>query len=493
MNATTTLELTNIGPIEKLSLPIPVGGGIVVLTGANDLGKSETIDAVAAAVTGKGKLEARRGTVGGTLSGFGVNIRVGAKTTRTGQPVVTSLEGRFSIEDLIDPKIKDPVAADAKRIKALVQIAGAKADPSLFYDLLGGREQLEKFVIREALEGDDVVVMADRIKRALESEARKQESQAEHAEGHARGAADSCRDVDTEGNWDSAALQRDLETAIRNESSLKAQAEAATKAAKARQNAEDALSDAEAAWTGGTAEHAAKLLATCQNSHDEALADVRDLESKLMAARAKAESLRGTVAQAKQNLASAEQHEATIAKWREQLAADQPTAPTADELSDASAAVTQARNAVEQGVTVRKARESKIEAEKQLAAASLHRKTADRLRNAAKGTDGVLSGLVAKLGTPFRIEMGRLMLDDDKGNPKTYAERSHGTRSKVALDVAIEAVGEHGVIPLSQEYWEGIQPSKRLELARHVAGRGVLVITAEATDDEEITPVVVGT
>ena len=78
-------------------------------------------------------------------------------------------------------------------------------------------------------------------------------------------------------------------------------------------------------------------------------------------------------------------------------------------------------------------------------------------------------------------------MDDANGQPKTFAERSHGTRSKAALDIAIEAVGPGGVIKLAQEFWEGIAPAKRLELAEHVRGRNVLVITAEATDDEENT------
>ena len=49
------VKIKNIGPISTLSMPVPEGGGVVVLKGRNGSGKSTALDAISAAVSGKGK------------------------------------------------------------------------------------------------------------------------------------------------------------------------------------------------------------------------------------------------------------------------------------------------------------------------------------------------------------------------------------------------------------------------------------------------------
>lgn len=493
-----TIELTNCGPIARLSIPCPPGGGIVELCGDNDIGKSETIAAVESALTGRGQIDVRRGSVSGEVEAFGVKVKIGKRTTRTGEAVVESLEGRFSIEDLIEPKIKDPLAADAKRIKTLIQTNGKKADATLFHELFGNSEEFDATVSASAVDTDDVVVMAERIKRDCEAAARKLEDQAKHAEGHASGALGQTVGVDLNGEADAELLQKALEEAIKEKSRLDERELAANRAARALKAAQEAIEDAAANYSGPGVATAMEAEAAAKSAEELVRAEVTQLRKQLAeiqslvsASESRWEMARREYAHAIELRKAAESHEESVAKLRSQLAATIPESPSLSAVEEAERRVTAARQAVEQGAMIRRAIAAKVEADRHAATATELRQKANRLREAGRGTDDVLSSLVAGCGTSLRVEAGRLMVDTPMG-PKTFAELSHGTRSRMALDIAIEAVGPRGVICLKQEFWEGVAPHYRKELAAHVAGRGVLVLTARATDDREIVANVVG-
>lgn len=478
--------LENVGPVKRLSLEIPEPGGLCVLRGRNGAGKSKTLEAVETALTGRGKIEVRDGELRGEVDAFGVKLTVGRSTRRTGELLVESLDGRLSLSDLIDPGIKSPDAADARRIKALVQLACVQPSAELFYGLVGGREQFEQLVGTGALASDDLVTMAERVKRDLEAKARTEESQAEHAEGRARGAREAAAGVDVAAESDSSALQIELEAAIRAESAVKAQADAANKAAAAARLAKDQLEDAEAQYEGIDAGTARDMEGVARQNAEQAEARVRDAEEALRVAREWHEATRVAYANAITHRKNAEQHEAMIGQWRQQVSAMVPTAPSPDQLGEAAQQVATARQAVEQGALVRKARQHLIEADKHAQDAAVHRKQSDRLRAAAHGTDEVLSGVIAKSGSPLRVEHGRLVLNTRRGSTY-YHDLSAGERSRIAIDIGIEAVGRCGVLTLSQEIYEGLDPINREALAAHAVERSVVILTAEASDDEEIT------
>lgn len=486
------IKISNIGPVEHISIPVPAGGGVVVLRARNGKGKTRTLEAVESAISGRGKLEVRDGALSGSVDAFGVTIKVGRKATRSGELEVVSLEGRLSIAELVDPGLKSHDAADAKRIKALVQLANVQPSAALFYPLVGGRDEFDRHVGTAAASSDDLVQMADRIKRDLEAAARREESQAENFEGRARGCRESAAGVDVSGESDGSALSAKLEVAIREESRLKAETEAARKAKSLAQEARAQLEDAEAAYAG-------KSLADCVTAEANALtvkdADevaLREAEAALRRAQTQFETSRVAYGNAITARKQAEQHESMMAQWREQVQVATPTPPSAEALAAATAAVTTARTAVEQAGVVRRAKEQLATADKHADEAQAHRQAANRLRDAAKGTDEVLSEVVGKSGTKLRVEQGRLVLDTKRG-ATYFGELSHGERWKLALDIAIDAVGEHGVLTIPQEAYESLDPSNRQLIADHVAGTGVVIITAEASDDEAIRAEVYGT
>lgn len=481
----TALAIENLGPVVQATIPVPESGGVVVLKGRNGVGKSRTLDAVENLISGRGKPSVRDGSLSGSVSGFGVTLKVARSVRRTGELEIQSLDGKLSVSDLVDPQLKSPDAADARRIKALIQVAGVKPSPELFHELFGGRDEFEKVVSSSAVEADDLVVMADRIKRDAETAARKAESEADHAEGRAKGAREAAGSVDVGELHDSETLSAEMETAIAAKSKIEEQV-------KAHQTAMDAAELARHRLEKANSEYQGLSLSACKEAEEIAAngvavanETVRKLEEALAQARAEAEQARNKQGAAITARKQAERHEQTIALWREQIEATIPPKPTDDQVNSAAARYREAREAVERGAVIRAALEKHKEAEQHASAALAHRKRATQLRNVAKGTDEVLSSVVAKAGTPLRVEAGRLVLSTKRGDTY-FSELSHGERWKIALDVAIQAVGKGGVIVLQQEAWEGLDPMARQTVVDHVKGSEVVILTAECSADDEV-------
>lgn len=488
----STIEITDIGAVEQVTIPCPADGGFVVLKADNGKGKSTTLQAIESALTGRGSLSVRDRALKGQVEAFGVTVTVGKSTRHKGELTVTSLDGKLSIGELIDPGLKSPLAADAKRIKALLALVGAEADAQHFYRLFGGKEEFERTVSAATAKCDDLVTMAEKIKRDAEAKARTEEDSAEKAEGRATGSKNAAGDIDQSAECDASKLQAKLESAVRYESSLQAKADASFDAETMRRKAKEQLATAESLHGADTVtqatkaeseasaeiEDAARLVATREQSLQEA-------KDALASARSVHEAAIKKMDAAAAARKSAERHAATLQQWRDQLAAAVPDAPSQDELDAAADAVTLARKALEQGAVVRRAKEHLAEHAKALADASAHRKRAAALREAAKGTDEVLSELVGRLGTPLRVEAGRLVTDTSRGDTY-FHELSDGERAKMSLNIGIDAAGPQAVIVFPQQQFEGLSPKNRKALADHARSRGAVVITALATDDDEI-------
>ena len=80
----------------------------------------------------------------------------------------------------------------------------------------------------------------------------------------------------------------------------------------------------------------------------------------------------------------------------------------------------------------------------------------------------------------------RLVLDTRRG-ATYFADLSHGERWKLAIDIALDALGDRGVLVIPQESWEGCDNVARGEIAMHARTRGVVVLTAACSTDERIT------
>ena len=486
------VEIENIGPVTHASIPVPESGGVVVLRGRNGAGKTRTLDAVENLISGRGKPSVRDGALSGSVNGFGVTLNIARSARRSGELEVTSLDGRLSVAELVDPGLKSPDAADAKRIKALIAVAGIKPSADMFYGLFGGRDQFEAIASSAAVESSDLVAMADRIKRDCESEARKAESEADHEEGRARGAMEAAGDV-ADGEDDSETLQSALESAIASKSKIQQQVEASRAAKDAAELAQHRI-DKSVEAAGGVS------LGECRQLEGQARSSRNEAEMALVAAKKALENAQKAFDDARMTFESAEaklqlredatqaalRHESTIQQWREQVEADIPPMPDPEEVKAAIDAVAKARAAVERGAVIRAAKAKRAEAEKHAQKALAARKWAAELRQLGKGTDDVLSDAVSKAGSPLKVQAGRLVLSTKRGDTY-FAELSHGERWRIALDVAIQAVGKGGVIVLQQEAWEGLDPIAREAIVDQVKGSEVVILTAECSAQEGVT------
>jgi hypothetical protein len=205
--------LKNVGPIEKLEFNFGEPG-ITVLVAPNGSGKSLALHAVQAAAAGKGKVPLRDHARKGLVQAFGAKITIGGTCRHTGEFESENLEGRFDIGGLIDPKIKNPEAADAARIKALVSLTGIEADPELF-KVHEAFEDWGTIVTEGSLETDDLVEMARRIKRDYDKAGKGCANDAERSDAKAV-ALQPAEDIDLTATSD-AELLSEFTYAVRDE------------------------------------------------------------------------------------------------------------------------------------------------------------------------------------------------------------------------------------------------------------------------------------
>lgn len=481
----STIELNDIGPVEHLSIPIPEHGGIVVLRGANGCGKSSTLKAIDRLATGKEtKLTPRDGTSRGEMSGLGVTVRVARSVTRAGELECESLDGRLSVAELVDPRLKGPEENDARRIRALVQLAGVKPDVSFFRGLLADGATFDEVVKSKNLETDDILVLADRIKRAFDEAARGAEGQANVEQSKAAACKESARDVNTKVETDDDKLQGFLEDAIRRDTSLKSKRDQAAirngEILRARQKIVEATSTKDGQQVVSL-EEAQQRETYAHNDWSDALEAEEKALAALESARANLKRAGERWQDAKRELGSVERFHETIEELEKVVAAGEMESPNEAEMSEASDAVWNCRASIELGVLARRALEKLGLAAKHTEAESAALKKAESLREAAKRIDDVLSDQIAKLGVALQVKNARLVLTTKRG-VTLYADLSEGERWKIALDIAIEAVGHGGLLTIPQEAFESLDPTNRSAIAEHVRGRGVVILTAESTD-----------
>jgi hypothetical protein len=485
----STIEIENIGPVERLVIPVPEEGGLVVLSGRNGVGKSNSLEAVESLANGKGKLSVRDGALKGSVSGLGATITVGRSTRRLGELEVETLEGKLSIAELVDPGLKSDDAADAKRIKALVSLTGSEPSISEFYKLLGGKDRFEDIVSPTAADAEDWITMADRIKRDIEKQARKEEDAAEYQEGKARGLCDVAEQAD-EVIEDSHALQKELMEAAQILSTLqerKAQAEKAADNSRAAQERIKRLAE-------GLDDRICMLRDKKLQSEQECEVlnrevgvmeqQIAELQSHLRLAKQRLSEEANVLKDVTSRLEEALNDQVEVEELTK-VASVVPQRIEAEEVEQAQDRVRVIQARIEAAAIARKAASKMEEARRIKHKAAEHRKTAIELRNAARATDDVLSELVGRTCNILRVEHGRLVLDTNRG-ATYFSDLSHGERWKLAIDIAVDQLGSQGIVVLPQEAFEGLDPIARSVIHEHAKLRKVLVLTAENSASSQI-------
>ena len=500
-----SIEINDIGPIQHLTIPLPTPG-VYVLKGTHGLGKSTALETVSAALGEKSTdLSIRDGAKrGGMVFGDATLAVTKSRTALRGELEVLGIQGRLDINDLVDPGIIDQEKADAKRVKTLVGISGVKPNPELFYEIAGGAEAYKALGVDDKT--DDPLLLAARIKRAIEAQARLKETAAEKARADATASRVAAEGIDTEAESDEQTLADAQEKAGAVVATMKAHNNAAAIAKAAAENAAKQLAEMEA--SAEDSEELGELLSdarVCQQAAIDGIISrnekIAEFEREISAIQQQIEMI-GREQEAIQIDRDRFQREAVAlearieaaahaAEQRQRLAdnaaASVPTPHTPEAIAAAEEAAAAARVAVQAGSVVRHALAKLAEAEGHAAKAKTEAKAASRLRAAALAVDEKLSDLLPA-DCPLRVEKGRLVIRTDRSESELFSELSHGEKWQTAIKVAAATLPpDRGLLTLAQEAWEGQSPAQRLAIHAAAVEANIVILTAQVTDDAELT------
>lgn len=486
----STLTIENIACIKELTIEIPEdSGGVLVLRGDNRKGKSTVLRILRGLLSGSGKLPVTDGEKRGTVDGLGRHISAATQTKYSGSCDTPSLEGKFDFSDLVRPMAKDPEARDRIRIKALLGLTGAKADPSLFYEIAGSKEELEQIVPPASLNGDDLVDLGGKVKRAFDSRAREAEAECDRETGYVKSLTDSAGEIPKK-MPDIEKLRADAIKASSALAGLEAKKKSADEAETAIKTAGQQLAEAKATYTGPSVEEAkevSRLANQEQERENQIVADINrqiaDMQHALALAVVEAKAAKDVATSAKESLKTAESHAATIASLESALSQAGPQDVPSDfdimlAKQEAESAMTAHAQAQAMEASAAKITQAKVHQER----ASAARHEAERLRDAAKSVDDCLTKALPT--GALRAEAGRIVHDTDRGIGKLYDESSDGERWKDALPYGIRAVGEGGILAVVQDAWQDLGPGNRIQVAEQARDAKVWIITAEVAEGE---------
>lgn len=492
--ADDVLTIENVGAIKSVSVKVPKTGGLIVFRGRNGAGKTTAINAVEAAIGSGPRLRKRDGALGsGSVeTPWGVSIRIGQSARKSGELEVAVLDDEFSIVDLVDPKEKDPVAADRRSIKALLRVSGAKADFDTFVPLFDSEEEFREIVDVESIKTDDPVQMAGTVKRNIEGICRLYEKRQESVDAKLLAISESLAGIDFSQQFDIEKLKNEHEASVRRLASAE-QSRLHYHTAQSslceidfslsRINAEDIEQSLKSAWSND--EDAVIAVQASRDALDAVDVELEEIRRRRVDALHQLELDEERASRAKEILLAMKAKADSIAELqRQRVAALAVPEATQAELDDASKEVERLRLLMTDAEIVERNR-SKL-ADKEALSDELSRlmKKTEKLRASAKGTEGILSEMVSRLGTPLSVVFDdngntRLAIDHPERGQIYFSELSKGEKLAIVTRIAINAVGDTGVFTVPQEFYEGLDPENREIIVRELVESGVLGVTAE--------------
>lgn len=493
-----TVEVENLGPIPKFKFTLE-SPGVTTIVGPNGVGKSILVGSLADVAAGEGGLPLRHGSEKGRIDGLGVHVAINPKQTRcAGEFAVEHLEGKLNLASLVDPGVKDEVAADKRRIKALIALTGVEADRHLFdtrpeFD----PEEFETIVTSEALKSGDLIDMAAKIARDYQAEARTWEKTAEKDEQQAQSIKEQIDAVDMTKEHDPEKLQAAFfEAQDKYSHSVQHQQVAAERVEKA-QKAREELIRWDARNIPTSVEEAKKAVTEAQGKVDGLVQHKQDLLKQMDEIQHSIELCDREIDTANSGVKLARESAELISTHAERRAAclkviadsDNYVRPTDEQVAEYKTAYDAAKLAMEDGVRVRDARMKQASVTAFAESAKSRREKAERYRKAAGITDSVLSDAIESKWVKIVSEGVHKRVYgyvEAKDMWAPYHELSATEKWHIAIEIGVERVGDGGLLFIPQEAWEGVDVWNRKFIDDHAKARGVYILTAEATRDETL-------
>ncbi len=472
----STMKLTDVNPVKYMELEF-VPGEIKLLRGPNNSGKSCTLRAISRALGGDDKISQRHDAGKPGRIEFGdLTLTVGASTRKKGQTECLGLAGRFDVSELIDPPQKTADLADAHRTKVLCRLTGVEADLNTY-------EQLHSCLITDDLRNEtDAVDLANAVKRLFESSRRYAEKNADQHRGEAKAAKEAVGDTDLAAECDSEKLQAELQEAMTAKTRLEEQAKAARENNERVCQAQKDLGEIESTYKGPTVEEAHQLRSASDDKVGDSLSRLANAQQALRVAEESRRQADAELSQNNQRLEVAVSHAASLAVCKDHVAKGETPEPTGIELHDTTERVAEAREAVEQGAIIRKAREHNAAYITAHDAELGAKKEAAHWEEAAAAVWPTLAKMLDVEGMELRD--GRWYIDVD-GREQLFHDQSDGFRTTAAIDLlattARKAEPDRPIIAvLQQPNWEALDEDNRKKVAQKVHDTDISLVTAEA-------------
>jgi hypothetical protein len=482
------IAVTDGGPIEgTFKIDLSPGPGAYEFRGARGTGKTTLISSIDWLTGHKVDVTLHDGAVSGSVTGFGVVAPIGGRKRRKGDFELDTIDAeKFSLTDLIDPPGRTPEVRDAHAIKALAVLSEAKADQKLYHQLAGGQKAFDALGVQKTT---DPVLLATRVKTAYDKQAKEKENTATAEADHAAPLEVVPDGLDLTGEADGSKLQAALEAALERSGALQQQRTVVAADEKATREAQKRLEAATVSYDGPTLADARQHELALAEARDNAQDEVIRLREQLEVAEAVAEKAEAAHAGADNVANAAAWHEQAIAGWQATIDSDHPEPVSDEEMNTAIQAVTQAREAIEQGARIRDVKQNKEKAAAHREAAREAEKAADEARNKAQEVFDLLAQSLHTSHLQIKTVDGnpRLFVDHPKRGTTAF-DRVNGLSDGERVDFTLRELLPHlqspGLLPIPQQVWQDLQPIDRQNLHDLAVEKGLFLFGAQVDDGE---------
>lgn len=472
MKAQKTIQIHNVGPIHDLEINMPEPG-VYALIGDHGAGKSTALAAVARAL-GDDEIHValRDGATKGSVVLDDVTLlAVGKIDRRTGKPSI-SLASTSPLATLVEPGIKDPIAAERARIQALLKLVDLpvtdEAIATLVQNNTEAMDYLDEHEGLDSLRDRDIVAATDKVRRLIHEMKRQYEDAAQQAQGEMIASQPEKPAVLVEIGISDA--QQDYDKALRTLERLEGECSQRTARERERAEIQATLGERPDVRAAEAVADGARL--KCETAQ----AEIQKLKQRLAAAQ---ERWNGLDAERKRANDAAIEADHAAERWdrRKAILDSDLSGATAEDVERAQRAVAEAKASLEQARESAAYRERVAkyqEASHRSGEASRKATDAERL---ALNVTGQLGKLLAQSGIEnATVEDGALMYIHDDGTLEPFARLSFGEKLSFGLGPFTQKNADR-ILALPFNFWLALNEAKQQEAVSLIVERGIRVIT----------------
>ena len=478
MTQTLVAKISNVGPIDELEVPL-APGRLTRVTGANGAGKSTAINAVLAACGSDvgSDLTPRDGHSSGSVEMPGVTLRIGKRLSRKGEAeTFVVMEDGGDLQKFIDPGVKDPAAADARRIEAILNMAGVKVDDDSVKALVGD-ELFADFCEEFTPTRMKAVELVATLKRWLQKKARTIETNVARAEGELSAIPPAIAPEDC--------VKMDVKPFVSDMTARKTAVDKAESAAVEAQKASEAIAGM---INPGDLEAREMAVARIEAEYCALETELAMKNTQLMLVRQEHTRCLDALDTARKTQKALIDLQATIA-----------TGVTPERIAELTAEFNQSTELYDRAVAHNQKADAELQNGKRRAIIESRIKTEQRMAETVRVTAAKLPALLREAmtvleGWSVNDEM-RLCCQHKRGVIE-FSELSPGEQAVRAIQVATcvrkTTPGLNAVVGLPQHIWESLDEANQKIVQKFATERQLAVVVAESSHGDTPTELEAG-